>query len=246
MIIKKIKSFTNTALFAVLVICCFSCDTDLYETYKEYSDGNVLSVAKPDSLTVIQGNGRLTLTMYLNADPKIKKGYITWNEGVSQEVFDINRTVFKHESVDIEVIEDEGAIEFTTFLEDASGNRSVKTTVLTTILGENYRASLSNRKLDRIELADTDASLTWQSNRATNVVTAVEFVVNNLLVETQITYTSSVDGTEQTIVVDESEDSAIIPNVQPGGTYSYKTIYKASVNSSDVFITDEIQGTFPN
>lgn len=234
MIINKIKSFTNTALVAVLVICCFSCNTNLYDTYKDYSGGNVVSVAKPDSLSVVQGNGRLSFTVYLNADPKIKKGFITWDAGNNEKTFDINRTVFQRETLEVEVIAVEGTHEFTVYLEDASGNKSVKTTYLATVLGEEYRTSLPNRGLDVVEVySGTEAIITWRANN------------NDLLVKTEVTYTDSVDGLEKTIEVSATDSQTIVPNFQSEGTFSYKTTYKASANSSDVFITDATQGVFP-
>ncbi|MDO6738745.1 DUF4998 domain-containing protein [Wenyingzhuangia sp. 2_MG-2023] len=234
MIIKNIKSFTNTALLAVLVMCCFSCSTDLYDTYDEYSEGEIANVGKAEGIYAVQGNGRLSFVVAINADPKIKKGFITWNVGEDQESFEIDRTVFQNENIEVEVVAEEGLYEFEVYLEDASGNKSISTYYIATILGEEYRASLANRTVVSVDAnSDTEALITWEEN-----------VNNELLVKTEITYTDSQDLTEKTIVVDASETETIVPNFQTEGTFSYVSTYKASAESSDVFVTDATEGTF--
>lgn len=235
--IKKINKFYIIQLLVVFVVFIMSCDTDLYETYDEYLEGNIISVAKPDSITAIQGNNKnVTFLIHVNTDPKIKKGVVTWDFGQSEATFDIDRTAFISETYEIEIqTEEEGlAQEFIIHLEDAFGDESIKSFILVNILGEEYRSSLRNRTYSSIGLNnDNETVIAWNVN------------ANELLVSTELTYTNTSD-VETTIVVDSSENETIISDFQSEGMFTLKTTYKASELSSDVFISDATQGTFPS
>jgi hypothetical protein len=235
MIIKNNKKVvTNVLVLLTLVTCCFSCDTDLYETYDEFAVDNVVSIAVPDSLATVQGNGKLLFKVFLNADPKIKKGVISWNQGAGNKTFAIARTIYQFETIEVEIELEEGPYDFSVYLEDAAGNKSKTVSYAAKVLGENYRASLKNRSIKNVRLySETEAVIYWRTN------------INPLLVETELIYTDSPDGLEKTIVIDASVDTTIVPDFQSEGTFSYKTVHKASLGSTDTFVTIVKEGTFP-
>ena len=259
MITKNIKSFTNTALFVVLVSSFFSCDTDLYETYDQYTPEKVVSVSAGEP-TVFAGDEKVVMVVEISADPKLKRGVVTSINGEVKYVFEINRSVFTPELIPIEFEAEEGTENLVIHLEDEKGVKSLGVEVFVDVLGEKHRASLLNREIDDITVnSETELIISWNSNQEQAVVNGVltNLIKEPLLVETTFTYTDS-SGTEQTIVLDSTEDEITINDFQSGGAYSYTSSYKAFDEndpilqsfqlslSPDVFITDENQGTFPN
>ena len=68
---------------------------------------------------------------------------------------------------------------------------------------------------------------------------------DNLLIKTELTYTSSTDGSVKTIIIDEAEEETIIPDFISEGTYTYTTFYKGSIGSTYLFESNPIEGVFP-
>jgi hypothetical protein len=251
---KKIGTSTLAVSMLVYVFLCFSCeDTDLVETYDKYVPESVVSLATPDSVAAVAtAYNKMLFKVFVNSDPKIKKAVITvYDDDESDDddkivaTIDINRTVYQPEIYEVELDLEEGGVEYFVYLEDSEGNESIEYDVFGTTLGETYKASLSQREYSEIlGTSDSEATIYWASNRTTND-DGDEIVVDDLLVKTEITYTSSVDGSEQTIVVDESEDETIIPNYISEGTFTYTTFYTAVVDSPYYFESNSAEGMFP-
>lgn len=248
---KFIKIF---AISTAGVSVFFSCDnTDLTETYNEYIPEAVVSVAKPDSVAIVQtGYNKVAFQVFVNADPKINKIVIalfdddlTDDDDKQVASIDVNRTLFAPEIYEAEVELEEGGAEYFVHTEDEYGNESIKYDVFGTVLGASYVEGLAPRLYSDIRLySETETIITWESNRTINDDDEEE-VVNPLLVKSVITYTSSEDGTELTIEVDESEDSTIIPHFISEGTFTYTTFYKVSANSDYTFESNPTEGIFP-
>lgn len=249
---KKIVKSAGIGLVGVLL--CASCEnTDLVETYDQYIPENIISLAMPDSVAVVPTDyNKVMFRVFVNADTKIKKAVIRlFDDDLSDDddkeiaSIDINRTVFVPEIYEVEVELPEGGSEYFVHLEDAEGNESIKYDVFGTVLGEAYKESLQPRQYSDVGLySDTEAVVYWISNRTVND-DEEEVVIDNLLVKTEITYTSSADGLEKTIVVDESEDITIIPDFISEATFSYTTFYKADPDSPYIFESNPEEGTFP-
>ncbi|MBU2950922.1 DUF4998 domain-containing protein [Tamlana agarivorans] len=258
MITKNIKSFTNTALFAVLVTSFFSCSTDLYETFDQYVPDKVVSVSVGEP-TVLAGDEKVVMVVEISADPKLKRGVVTSIDGEVQYVFEIDRTVFKPELIPVEYEAEEGIENLIVYMEDVNGVKSLDVEVYVDVLGENYRASLLNREIDAITVnSQTELTINWISNKEQTIVNGevVYIIKEPLLLETTFTYTDS-SGVDQTIVFDSTVDEIIIDDFLLGSDYSYTSSYKAFDENQppldiyqlsltpDVFITDATVGTFP-
>lgn len=258
MITKYIKIVTGITLYVILVNAFFSCDTDLYETYDEYTPEKVVSVSAGEP-TVFAGNEKVVMVVEISADPKLKKGVVTSIDGDVKYVFEINRTVFEPELIPIEFEAEEGVENLIVHLEDEEGNKSLGVEIFADVLGESHRASLLNREIDAITVnAQSELVINWVSNKQPQNINGeiVDVIQEPLLLETTLSYTDS-NGEEQTVVVDSTEDVTTIVDFQPGGTYTYTSTYKAFEEndplleayqlslSPDLFITDPTEGTFP-
>lgn len=253
---KKLAGYSVIGLVCILI--CLSCEkTDLTETYDQYIPENVVSLAKPDSVAAIPtAYNKLTFKVFINADPKIKKVLITLFDDDETDdddkvvtTIDVNRTVYQPEIYEVELELPEGGKEYFAYIEDDEGNQSIDFDFFGTVLGDEYRATLPAREQTNVRLySENEVLINWKSNRATIVNNKGEeeiVVVNEYMVKTEITYTSSVDGTEQTIVVDESEDETIVPDFISEGTYTYTTFYYHTLDNETVFESNPTEGTFP-
>ena len=258
MIIKNIKMITNTIASIVLVVFSFSCqEKDLYDTFEEFTPDNVVSVSAARVLPLL-ANEKALMVVEISADPKIKKATITDPNGEVKFTFDVDRTVFEPENILVEFEAEEGLENVLIYLEDAQGIRSVSREVTIEVLGEEHRSSLLNREIETIDLvSSTEATINWISNTEDRIVDGVllPVVSEPLLVETTFTYTDT-SGMQQTIIIDSTEDITTIVDIQEGTDYSYTSTYKTfeedflleildSPFNSDLFITDEVVGTFP-
>ncbi|MFB9056327.1 DUF4998 domain-containing protein [Mariniflexile ostreae] len=249
--IKKQILFVGIGVLGILL--CLSCDTDLVETYDQYIPEKVVSIAKPDSVAVVSTDyNKILFQVCVNADPKIKKAVIalfdddkTDDDDKIVTTIDIDRTLFKPEIYEVELELSEGGSEYFVHLEDVDGNASIKYDVFGTVLGQSYKESLQARQFSTIsQYSDSEAVINWVSNRAINNSNE-EIVRNKLLVRSELIYTSSVDGTEKVIVVDESEDVTIIPDFISEETFIYTTFYRAVADSPYIFESNATEEVFP-
>ena len=248
---NKTTNFIGIGVFTA-VLLCFSCeDTDLVETYKQYVPENVVSLAMPDSVsTISSGHNKLLFRVFVNSDPKIKKVVValfdddtTDDDDKILATLDINRTIYQPEIYELEADLPEGGNEYFVHIEGDEGKKSIKYDVFGTVLGDAYKDGLQARANSGASAySDSEAIITWDSNRVPDTDGEV---INNLLVKTEITYTSSADGSVQTIVVDESEEETIIPDFISEGTYTYTTFYRVEEDSPYIFESNPTEGTFP-
>ena len=249
---------TNTIASIVLVVFSFSCqEKDLYDTFEEFTPDNVVSVSAARTFPLLAKEKALMLVQ-ISADPKIKKGTVTDLDGEVKFTFNVDRTIFEPEIIFVEFEAEEGLENVLIYLEDAQGIRSVSREVTIEVLGEEHRSSLLNREIETIDLvSSTEATINWISNTEDRIVDGVllPVVSEPLLVETAFTYTDT-SGMQQTIIIDSTEDLTTIVDIQEGTDYSYTSTYKTfeedflleildSPFNSDLFITDEVVGTFP-
>ena len=262
MITKNVKMITNTIFFMVLVVSLFSCDSEsdsLYDTFTEFTPDKIVSVSAGEP-TALLADEKVVMLIEISADPKVKRGFVTTDTGELKESFEINRTVFQKELVQVEFDATEGVENLVVYLEDAEGIRSVRREVTANVLGEEYRSSLSNREIETTTLDQTEFIINWNSNseRIVQLGQFVDVILEPLLLESTLTYTD-VNDVEQTIVFDSTENETIITDFKPESTYSYTSSYKAfdtddfpiidsfQLNyTPDVFVTDAIEGSFPS
>jgi len=252
---KKISTNVLVICGLITVLLCASCEgKSLIETYDEYVPSKVVSLATPDSVAAVATDyNKLLFRVYVNSDPKIKKAVIAlYDDDETDEddkvvaVIDIDRVVYLPEVYEVVLDLEEGGNEYFVHLEDNSGNKSdVKFDVFGTVLGDTFKQGLVARQYSNVELySDSEAVINWVSNRTINSE-GEEVAINQLLVKTVLTYTSSLDGSVQTIIVDESEEETIIPDFISEGTYSYTTFYKERADSPYLFESNPTDGTFP-
>ena len=224
-------------LFLLGLITMFSCETT-EETYEQFTkNGEAIIVGKPISLEIKSGNQRASFSIEINADPKIKKGEITWtNKGgvVMSHVFDIVRTSNGAEMVEVLVENiDEGTRIFNTVMMDDAQRKSLKTEITKVIYGSVYQSNLLPRGVNEvITFADGTATINLSDN------------ITDGMVETMLKFEDA-SGVAQEITVANDENTATISSYNKLKQLSIFSNYKPEENAIDLFSSSIKEYTFP-
>jgi hypothetical protein len=197
--------------------------SDMDATYKDLiKDGETTYVGKADSVQVGPGNKRLQLFWWLSADPQVKKVRVFWNNrNDSLEV----PVAYKGEPQQMNVIVEnltEGDYTFEMITYDDRGNKSVTTEVQGKVYGDFYTSSLVNRPLLNIDFFDHNVRMILWKDAAQRAI------------GTELNYVDR-EGISQTTIVPATEDTTKIPDIMPGSTITYRTLYLPDPLAIDIF-----------
>src|SRR5690554_4189044 len=89
------KTLIKLIIPLYLILSYISCDSmnSMHDKYLEW--GEAIYTGVVDSLKVYPGYNRVKLTWEVNADPRIKKTVIYWNDRNDSVVVDVNRSQSK-------------------------------------------------------------------------------------------------------------------------------------------------------
>src|SRR5690606_23816269 len=168
---KKMYSLVNfvSALALLMSFMLGSCGK-MDDTYRDFlKSGEIVYVAKADSLKVRSGRGRVELSWVL-MDPKIEKVKIHWG---NRQHF-VEKELKKVNEVDtIRVMIDdlaEGIHVFELYTYDALGNSSVKSEISGRVYGALYEQSLTDANFSRYYKESNDLKIEWRENQPQELV----------------------------------------------------------------------------
>lgn len=222
-------SFYGTMLViycAVLVAC-----SKMNATYDEFvKDGEVVYIAKVDSVTAYPGNNRMGLSMLLTSDPRISKVKVYWSAGGQTD--STEKEVQRTDNVDTVRFSfnklAEGTYTFNIYSYDKAGHRSVKNDVIGTVYGERYIAQLVNRAIKSTAYSDVAqmATIKW-------------YGVGADVIGQEILYTDNF-GAQQKIYSKNQgpADSTMLPAYKKGNSFQFRTLYKPAPNAIDTFYSN--------
>lgn len=200
-------------VFIIFLILFSSCD-DVNSIHQKYYDwGEDIYTGTIDSIIAHSGYERVKFDWELNADPRITKTVIYWNQRTDSIVIDVNRTqsgriLMTRELGNLR----EGNYIFEFMTRDNDGHFSLPTEVIVLVFGETYRQTLRNRKISSIDHRDDGTMLVhWEPISSI----AMKFVT--------ITYESN--GVEQTVKVENSDNETVLPGLNSGDVIRVSTTY---------------------
>ena len=169
---------------ATLLIVLISCN-DLEKIHQKYLDeGEQTYLGRPDSLKTYPGAGKVKLTWYQNADPKIETTVIFWNLRQDSLVQPFNRNPkggYQKDSVIIEGL-DEGSHTFELMNRGQDGEKSLFSTVQGEAYGSSYIGRLRVRPIGSIRVTSFDeveknatVTINWNAATANCVGTIVRY-----------------------------------------------------------------------
>lgn len=222
----KMKWFLS-ALFLCLVLA----NCTKFDEYKKYvSDGEIVYLQKADSLKTYPGRNRILLE-WLLIDPKVTLCKVFYQQGAIQEEVDVNIPTFgsrENDTIRVMISDlDEGIYSFKIVSYDNLGNTSIPVEVEEQVYGETYAQSQLNRLVKSTEFNFEKSILTLKWSTADASITGVELNYINI------------DNVLQTLFVDPSEETTIVPDFKLGEPLFYSTMYKPVPTSIDTFLVEQ-------
>ena len=200
-----------------------SCDkmNDIHQKY--FDEGERVHLAKPDSAIVFPGAGRVKLSWFINADPKVETTVIFWNlrqDSIEKTFTRINDEIQQDSVIVNDLPEDSYVFELVN--KNSRGERSLTTIVEGRSYGEKYINSLMNRSIVSTDIDDEESSLTIEWSESLSAV--------NLRLDYM-----DIRGANQTLWVDISETTTTIPDFMIGEPLYCTTFHKPDSLAIDIF-----------
>lgn len=236
-------------LFAFVISTVVSC-SKMDDNYIGFvKNGEIVYTGKVDSLQAFPGNGRLQLKWLLVSDPKITKCKVYWNDGKDSSILDVKKTAATDTIKLILGNLKEGLYSFQVYTYDNLGHSSVKADVIGTVYGDNYQSSLFNRPLKSATWVNIAAKPTSNPPVLAFKGTQVEWYgVSDQAVLVELRYTNEA-GISKTVIEVPVKDPnkpnsppalrpiTELPDYKKGTSFTYRTGYKPTSKSIDIFYT---------
>lgn len=223
------KTLINSLVLCGVSVLFFACD-DMNSIHEPYLNrGEEIYTGVIDSLEAYPGNARVKFSWEINADPRITKTVIYWNNNTDSAVVDVNRTqagVMKMETL-LNLPENSYIFKFVT--KDDEGHKSLSVEKTVDIYGSKYVSTLRNREIKSISAPSEGC--------AQLVLGGIE---ETTLLYTKITYMDHIDPSnpkETEIVVQNEVSQWELSNVKTGDEIVVNSVYQP-VGSLDVFVAN--------
>ncbi len=197
------------SLFALWLV---SCD-DMNSIHQKYYDwGEDIYTGVVDSLKAFAGYEKVMFTWELNADPRIAKTVIFWNQRADSVVIQLNRSKSGRLQLDHQLSMPEGSYIFEFITRDNEGHFSLPREIVVQVYGQDYVQGLRNRRVASIaHLVDGSMLLKWDP-------------ISSLAMQ-YVTLSYKVDGVEQTVRVENSDNETILMGLATGDKVQVSTTY---------------------
>lgn len=227
------KRIYSLVAFAVSVLFFTSCD-DFMDVHKEYIEGGeIIYAPKPDSVNFIAGEGRILFNCRTYNAPNVRSVDVYWNDRLDSLIIPVElNTGYDSISVILDNME-EKSYTFNIQTTDNFGHKSLFVTSFGTSYGDVYRATLNDRGIKSLSLSDKEGTIEWYS--------APVHLVRN-----EIRYIKT-DGSQTTVKISSIDNLAKLPDVKPGSTFEYRSLYIPEEIAIDTFATawKEYETPFP-
>lgn len=202
------------ALAAALLPSCREQD-EVYRGF--YNEANkYVYPQKPENLKAVPGLYRVQLSFLKAVDPRVTSAKIFWNNGLDSVAVDMKNPVHSVEDtiyVNIDNLE-EVSYTFTIYNYDAVGNRSVPSEATTTVRGDTYVSSLSNRAIaSAVALSDKESVVMWG-----NKTSGLQYTVFRYRAK---------DGGHKEVYISNSQNQIVLDDVDfiNPECYEWKSVY---------------------
>ena len=211
---KNLRIFIPVlAIAAILMSLASGCDDMNSINQKYYDQGERIYTGVVDSIKVFPGYEKVEFSWLINADPRITKVVLYWNQRADSVVVPVQREVYKVDTMvyRIESIP-EGNYIFEFLTRDDDGHKSLTKETSVTVYGEEYCSTLMNRSVISIsKQADGSVLIEWGYVPSENIqYTIVEYPV---------------DGGTDTVHVSNSSSSTVISGPNTGDEIKVSSVY---------------------
>ncbi|MDR2682670.1 MAG: hypothetical protein LBB64_02230, partial [Dysgonamonadaceae bacterium] len=215
MLTKRIKTWM-IILPACLIGFVFSCE-NMNSIHEEYvKRGETLYIGAADSIQVHSGLNKILFEWKINADPRITKALIYWNQRDTCVTIPVVRTSESDmwlSALLTNIAEGEYIFEFE--MQDDNGNISKSAEIAGTVLGTIYVENLRNRGVKELaKLVTGDMQITWEAVSATAaslLYSVIEYV--------------DTDGTLVRKEIPNDEDITLLQGLETGNEIDIYSIH---------------------
>lgn len=227
------KRIYSLVVFVISVLFFTSCD-DFMDVHKEYIEGGeIIYAPKPDSVNFIAGEGRILFNCRTYNAPNVRSVDVYWNDRLDSLIIPVElSTGYDSISVILDNME-EKSYTFNIQTTDNFGHKSLFVTSFGTSYGDVYRATLNDRGIKSLSLSDKEGTIEWYSAPMHLVRNEIRYIKN--------------DGSQTTVKISSIDNLAKLPNVKPGSTFEYRSLYIPEEVAIDTFATawKEYETPFP-
>lgn len=220
----KLRYIITAAAIALASAAC----TKMNDNIDQYlSQGEIIYIAKPDSVHLFAGKERFKMDFWLS-DPRATEMRVFWNMRKDSLVIPIQEG---RDFADmISVIADNNITEgqYTLYLvtRDKYGNTSVNAEENVSVYGEVYQNALNSRLIDSKSIASGKLTINWGNCYSDDEVGI------------RVSYTDT-EGTVRSVTYETAtlEKTSVISSVDQTKEVSYTTMYLPEPTAIDTFFT---------
>lgn len=216
-------SFNKFLLVFFIFAGTYSCK-NIMDFHQEFiKNGEIVYLAKLDSVVSYSGKGRVQLSGYLNNAFNVNKIMVYWNNKADSMAFNYAK-VKDTDSLNLIIpnLEEKSYI-FDIYTVNNVGNRSIKVSVAGTSYGKLYRDNLAPR---------TSKGFSFDGK----ILKSIWLAADALEKGTQISYTTE-SNTTAILFLPKDSTQIVLTNQKYGTSLSYQTVYVPEKTSIDTFYT---------
>ena len=227
------KRIYSLAILAASILSFTSCE-DFMDIHEEYIEGGeIIYAPKPDSVSFIAGKGRVLFNCRTYNAPNVRSIDVYWNDGLDSLIIPVElKTGYDSISVILDNLE-EKSYTFNIQTTDNFGHKSLFMTDFGTSYGDTYQATLNDRLIESLSLSDQEGTIKW-------------YYAPQYLVRSEVRYVKK-NGSQAIVKVPSTDDLVQLPDVKPGSTFEYRSLYIPEEVAIDTFATawKEYETPFP-
>lgn len=221
----------RTALLLCMLVALGACDkfTDIHKDF--IRNGEIIYAVKPDSVAFMAGDHRLKMKLWMENAHNLKQVIVKWNNGADSLIIP---AAFKTGIDSVEVMLnglEEKSYSFNIYAVDNFGNKSLTYTQFGTVFGDQYEATLVNRKVKKVTLTEQNGLIEW-------------FAPSEGMFLNEIKYTT-VNGNDSVVRISAKQFSNEL-NAKAGTTFQYRSLYLPEQEAIDSFYTAWASDKFPD
>ncbi|GGG99961.1 hypothetical protein GCM10007415_39780 [Parapedobacter pyrenivorans] len=220
------KNYLIISLFGAVAAMAYACDkfTDVHQEFIE--GGELVYAPKLDSVSVVAGENRVSLSMWYYNGHNLKETVVYWNSQQDSLVIDLIPFSIKSgmDSIDV-IVPDlpENAYSFYLQNIDGNGNRSVLASAFGSVYGSDFQSLITNRRIREIHMQEGGFEVSW-------------LAADETLIFTELRYVDSTTGQEKVVRKPAQSTSTYAIRVKEN-QFSYRSLYIPEPQAIDTFYT---------
>ncbi|MDR2776291.1 MAG: discoidin domain-containing protein [Tannerella sp.] len=209
------------------LVAVFSCE-DFMDVHQDFIEGGeIIYSPKTDSMSFIAGEHRILFRCWLYNSPNVQSVDLYWNNKTDSLITPVSPSMGR-DSIDIMLAGlEEKSYTFNVRTTDRFGHKSLWTTSFGNAYGDNYRATLTDRRINEVSLEEKDGA---PQGKVTFFSAAV------LQVRNEVRYVKS-DGSKDVVALSPDRSEIYCIDAKPGSSFETRSFYIPEEESVDTFAT---------